>query len=166
MKVYDEQGLREALTKMRSGQASELTPRRSKRAWRIAAGGILILVTLWIWRSGCSCASLMCADITVEEVPSLDGKRIGRVFHRDCGATTSWVTHVALISRNWLLPDSSETVFVGTAMDHGTRGSDGGSEVRVRWQGPRDLLISHHSAIGVYRADSKAFDVTVKYEKF
>jgi hypothetical protein len=108
----------------------------------------------------------MCADETVNEVSSLDGERRAQVSVRNCGATTDYATVVALVSRRWLLPDSSEAVFVGAAMGAGPRGPGGGPEVRVQWRGPRDLIIFHHSAVGVFRADSKASDVTVTYEKF
>lgn len=129
-------------------------------------GGALILAALWFWRADGSCSSIMCADETENEVSSPDGARRARVSVRNCGATTDYATVVALVSRRWMLPDSSETVFVEAAIGDGLRGPGGGPEVRVQWRGPRDLIISHHSAVGVFRADSKASDVTVTYEKF
>lgn len=166
MKVYDEQGLSDALTKMEGGQPSNPPFRARKRALKMVVGGAVMLAALWLWRSGCSCASIICADETVNELPSPDGSRIARVFVRNCGATTDFATFVAVIARHWMLPDSSETVFVGSAIGDGPRGPGGGPEARVRWRTSRDLVVSHHSATGVSRADFKALDVTVTYEKF
>jgi hypothetical protein len=166
MKIYDEQGLGDALAKMRDGQPRAPSLRRPKRTVRFVVGGVVILAALWFWRSGCSCASIMCSEKTLKEVSSPDGKKVARVFDQDCGATTDYATVVALVVRRRLLPDSSETVFVGAAIADGPRGASGGPEVRVRWSGPRDLIVSHNSATGVIRTKPRAFDVTVTHEKF
>jgi len=165
VKVYNEQGLTDALAQMRGGQTTGSPPRKQNLKARLAIGGVLILIALFLWRSACSCVSIMCNDKILKELPSPDGQRTARVFVRGCGATVEDARVVELVARRWLIPDASKTVFVEAIRGENPGVSGVSPEVGVRWRGTRDLIVSHHSETGVIRADTKALDVTVTYEK-
>jgi len=166
MKVYDEQGLSHALAQMRGGQAGGPSPQRKNLRSRLAIGGGLILIVILLWRSSCSCVSMMCSDEILQELPSPDGQRVARVSVHDCGALGDIARVVELVARRWLIPDSSKTVFVEAIRGEVPSGSGRRPEAGVAWRGTRDLIVYQHSETGIIRAESKALDVTVTYEKY
>ena len=54
----------------------------------------------------------MCADETISEFASPDGTYVAHAYVRDCGATTSFVTHVTLHHDSWFFGDSELLIFV------------------------------------------------------
>jgi hypothetical protein len=55
---------------------------------------------------GCDVGSATCADEVVGRYPSSSGAREVIVLVRDCGATTTWATHIVVVERHRLIPDT------------------------------------------------------------
>ena len=129
-----------------------------------AAAGILLVVGIstlaYLFFS-------MCGNDPVAEFVSPDAGAKLVVFQRDCGATTGFSTHASLLNSDARPPTSSGNLFVADT-DHGIApsGPGGGLELRVRWEGPRRLLLQHHVKARVFKAERHLDGVEVRYETF
>ena len=101
----------------------------------------------------------------VAEYMSPDGRTKLVVFQRDCGATTDFSTQASLVTPDAKLPGSGGNLFSADT-DHGLapEGPGGGPELRVRWEGPKALLLQHHSKARVFKAERRLDGVEVRYE--
>jgi len=107
----------------------------------------------------------MCENHLVAEYVSRDGRAKLVVFQRDCGATTDFSTQASLVTPDGKLPGSGGNLFIADT-DHGTapEGPGGGPELRVRWDGPKTLLLQHHAKARVFKAERLLNGVEVGYE--
>lgn len=145
-----------------------MTPRRRLvlEIAAIVAGGGVIGAGAIVLAMG-SCEPLFpCEDEQISRQTSPDGTREVRVFVRDCGATTTWATHVVVSRKRWLLPDASHTVFVAVRGDVTPAGPGHGPEVRVSWLGPRSVRLVHHPTAQIARSEREAEEVTVDWQPF
>jgi len=110
------------------------------------------------------CADL-CGNEKLAEYPSPDRKWKVVVFQRDCGATTGFSTQAALVPIDGDWPNRSGNIFTSDT-DHGAApsGPGGGPELGVRWEGPTDLVLTHHPKARVWAADGKA-GVRIRLQK-
>ena len=100
----------------------------------------------------------ICTNDRATAVVSPDGSYIAHSFRRDCGATTAYGTHVFLRLPGDADDGQDERVFSYT----------GGSvtEVALRWQGPRTLVIEHNACTAVIGVQRIAWrDVSISYHK-
>lgn len=112
----------------------------------------------------------MCATTVIDQVPSPNGKLKAVLFQIDCGATSGFNSHVAIVSagtdtsKNDSLPQS----FFAADGNHGQApaGKGGGPEVRIAWKDDRHLEIHYHSLVRIIRAESKYNAVAIGYTKF
>lgn len=97
-----------------------------------------------------------CSDEVSSEVISPDEKRIARVFVRNCGATTDYVTHVAI---SWRSSERTNDDIVFTLV--------GDNEVAVEWSDNRTLRISCKDCedTNVIKRVTKFGDTTVKFNE-
>jgi hypothetical protein len=114
-----------------------------------------------------SCAYFFCGNEVVAESPSPDGQYKAVVFVRDCGATTTWSTHVSVI-RWWSWVGRND---VGNAlvMDEGDGAPEGpghGPEARARWTSERALVVSRPPQAEVFSSASQIDGVTIRFEYF
>jgi hypothetical protein len=103
----------------------------------------------WLWYSG------GCRNTIQQRIPSPDGQKAAVVFERDCGATTDYGTHVAVLARDAPPPRRS-----GNAYVYGHR-----TKLTLRWDSPSRLQIRHFpghvsvlepaivDGVGVYHTD-------------
>jgi hypothetical protein len=107
----------------------------------------------------------MCGNDLVAEHLSPDGKSKLVIFQRDCGATTGFSTQASLVAPEAKLPGSSGNLFI-VDTDHGIApsGPGGGPELRVRWEGPKRLLLQHHVKARVFKAERGFNGIEVRYE--
>ena len=102
---------------------------------------------------GCGWDDSLCGNVELARHPSPDGKRELLVFQRDCGATTSYGTHVSLVD-------------AGDALDD----NDGGNlyieekdfRVELRWDNARSAVIRAHGPS--FRAETELDGVSIRYE--
>ena len=114
-----------------------------------------------------SCSYFLCDNEIVTQLPSPDEKYKAVVFVRDCGATTTWSTHVSLIrSWSWVGRDDGGNTFVMDAGDGAPEGPGRGPEARVRWISAHEIVIAHHRLAEVFRAEKQVGGVTIRYEDF
>jgi predicted secreted Zn-dependent protease len=101
----------------------------------------------------------------IGEHPSPDGKYKAVLFVRDCGATTVLSTQVSLLRLNAQLKNGSGNLFIADT-DHGKIPSrqKGGPEVRIVWEGSKDIYIVHHENARVFKAEKKVNGINVNYK--
>jgi len=138
-----------------------------KRIAKIALAGVATAAALLVVGIG-SLAYLfsdMCGNDLVAEYVSPDAGAKLVVFQRDCGATTGFSTQASLVTPDAKLPGSSGNLFIADT-DHGIAppGPGGGPELRVRWEGPKRLLLQHHAKARVFKAERRLNAVEVRYE--
>lgn len=110
----------------------------------------------------------MCPTTIIDQVASSNGKIKAVLFQIDCGATTDFNSHVAIVPSN---TDTSQKnslpkSFFAADGNHGRApaGNGGGPEVRLRWQADNLLELQHHNLVRVIRADAKSEGVTIDYQ--
>jgi hypothetical protein len=106
-----------------------------------------------------------CKNELIGEHPSPDGKYKAVLFVRDCGATTGFSTQVSLLRSNAQLKNGSGNLFIADT-DHGKipSGQKGGPEVRIVWEGSKDIYIVHHENARVFKAEKKVNGINVNYK--
>ena len=109
----------------------------------------------------------VCENEVVADHPSPDGPARVVVFVRNCGTTTDFGAHASLLDTSSPLPNEGGNLFVADTR-HGAApsGPKGGPDVRVRWNGPRTVLLTHHERARVFKAERQVGDVTATYEVF
>ena len=129
----------------------------------VVTGGLLLVVGIGALAY---LFSDMCGNDLVAEFVSPDGGAKLVVFQRDCGATTGFSTQASLVKPDAKLPGSSGNLFVADT-DHGIApsGPGGGPELRVRWEGPKRLLLQHHAKARVFKAELRFNAIEIRYEK-
>ncbi len=115
----------------------------------------------------------MCADTVISQTASPDGKLKAVIFQINCGATTDFNSHVALMSTSSTLATESESLFGSRSLfaadtNHGKAptGIGGGPEVRIRWKADRRLEIQYHELARIIRANSSAKGIDIDYSTF
>jgi hypothetical protein len=108
-----------------------------------------------------------CGNEILAQSVSPDGSKKFVVFQRSCGATTGFSTQASLISADATLADEPGNVFVADT-DHGVApsGTGGGPELRSHWAAPDHLVLQHHMAARVFKAEQRFKNVEIKYETF
>ena len=109
----------------------------------------------------------VCGNDPVAEFVSPDTGAKIVVFQRDCGATTDFSTQASLVKANSGLPVFSGNLFVAdTNRGAAPSGPGGGPELRVRWEGPKRLLLQHQVKARVFKAEQFLNGIEIRYETF
>ncbi|MGZ8892359.1 MAG: hypothetical protein ACXW1R_05415 [Halobacteriota archaeon] len=139
----------------------------------LAAFTILLIAgiagVVWLGQS----TSDMCADTLIGESPSPNGKLKAVLFQTDCGATTDFNSHVAIMPSNSSLADETPRFFgygslFAADTNHGKApaGKGGGPEVRLHWSSDNILEIEYHDLARVIRAEKTSKGVSIDYHTF
>jgi hypothetical protein len=114
-----------------------------------------------------------CGESQIAESVAPGGKVKAVVFSRDCGATTEFNSHVALIPSDSSLSTESKSflgvrAFFSADCNNGRApaGTGGGPEVRIRWVSDTRIEIQHHNAVRIIQAASSSKGVVVDYLPF
>ena len=104
----------------------------------------------------CGCQRLLCSDSLKAETPSPDGRFVAGVFERNCGATTGFVTYVALRSKDGSF--SQDVNFAVLVLD-----TD--DQPKMQWTDGRTLMIelSKEAVARRSRMETSWREVTVGY---
>lgn len=107
-----------------------------------------------------------CADQLVSESPSPDQRLRAVIFVRDCGASTGFVSHVAILEAGEQLGRSTDLVFSADT-DHGRApaGPGGGPEIRARWAGANQLVLTHSGDARVIRSKATRGALHIRVER-
>jgi hypothetical protein len=147
--------------------------------WKKITLGVLAAFTLllaagiagvgWLGQS----TSDMCADTLIGESPSPNGKLKAVLFQIDCGATTGFNSHVAIIPINSSLPEGTHQFFGNRSFfaadtNHGKApaGKGRGPEVQLRWGSDAILEIAYHDLARVIRAEKTSKGIRIDYHTF
>ncbi len=112
---------------------------------------LLCVATLTVLVLGCACSD----DVSVEAITP-DEKRIATVFVRNCGATTDYVTHVAV---NWRSSERNNDDIVFTLA--------GDNAVKVIWSDNNTLRIACKdcSESKIFKLVTKTGDIVVQLDR-
>ena len=126
-------------------------------------GAVLGLGILIVLYRACDPGLFMCADQDVASIPSPGGDYRAHIYTRDCGATTTEATHVALVKTRWLLPNETEIVYVA---DYGDGAIPPGkdTEVRVHWVSETEMVVAHHEGVVLWKTAASALGVSIRHE--
>ena len=118
-------------------------------------------------------SSDMCADTLLSETPSPNGKLKAVLFQIDCGATSGFDSHVAIMPIKSSLSNESQGAFenrsfftADTNHDKAPIDEGGGTEVRLNWASNDKLDIQYHELARVIRAEKTSKGVSVVYHTF
>jgi len=141
-------------------------PLRVMRRILIACVGVVLVLAAAVGASTYFFSESFCANDLLAESASPDGKLKAVVFERDCGATTGFSTQVSILPATAPIDNSVGNVFTSDT-NHGVAppGPGGGPVVKVNWQSPSVLVVSHHAAARVFVAESQVGSVMVSYEQ-
>jgi hypothetical protein len=133
----------------------------------LVGASVVAIGSLVLFVRGCDVGLFACVDEDVAKYQSQSGSYEARVYVRDCGATTTWATHVTLTQRRKLLPDITTLVFVADG-NHGVApvGPANGPEVRLQWLGNDRLALLHHRNARVFTSVPVFEDVKLEYQSF
>ncbi|HWA69413.1 MAG TPA: hypothetical protein VG821_06230 [Rhizomicrobium sp.] len=94
-----------------------------------------------------------CTTELAQAIPSPDGEKTLVIFHRDCGATVDFNTHlsVTLASQKFSF-DQFPPVF-----------SVGGEKLRARWISSDEIEITRPAGERIYRQGSRSGNVSIVY---
>ncbi len=108
-----------------------------------------------------------CGEEVITEVVSPQQTMKVVIFERNCGATTDFTTHAAILKVNDTLTEKVRSVFAADS-DHGSApiGAGGGPEIRVRWLSENKVEIQYPMFARLIRAEAQAGDVEIVYTKF
>jgi hypothetical protein len=105
-----------------------------------------------------------CGDEVVQHEPSPYGRGTAIVYVRNCGATTDYATHVALVGHVDAGPRDRNVFFVADTNDGAApEGPGGGPRVRVRWIDGNHLEVGYHPRARTFRKESKHGRVRITY---
>lgn len=135
-----------------------------KKQTLAATLGVVAALLVGGWYALDRMADGSCSNAVIDEALSPDGALRLVAFQRDCGATTGFSTQISLLKRNAALPNDSGNVFIADT-DHGdaSSGPGGGPEVRMRWDGPKQVTIQHHARARVFLSERIHEGVALTY---
>lgn len=122
---------------------------------------IIFLLTLQtgVLSLSTSCSSA-CGNTLVREVPEPGGKHKVIIFQRDCGATTDFVTHVALLKRGEPLSNGTVgNIFIADS----NRGNVPSMDIDVRWVQASQIVITYPKNARIYKKAERVGDVSASY---
>lgn len=99
---------------------------------------------------------VMCGSDVLQEVYSPNGKYRVVVFQRDCGATTGFATHIAVLKGNTSLGRHYGNVFQAP-------GHPDWFEIKVEWQDDTHLTIEHNGKPIPYVAETEVRGIEIEY---
>ena len=107
----------------------------------------------------------MCGNEVVKEVVSPSGTYKAVLFERDCGATTSDSTQIAILEAGKSLPNRSGNIFSADS-NHGIAsvGSHGTMNVAISWKSDHQLEINDPAAARVFSQMAEYHDIRIAYK--
>jgi hypothetical protein len=112
----------------------------------------------------------MCATTIIDQVASPSGKLKAVIFQFDCGATSDFNSHVAIVpgNKDTTEKDALPSSFFAADRDHGRapEGKEHGPEVRLSWLSDSRMEIQHHELARIIRAEKSSKGVAVDYRTF
>jgi hypothetical protein len=101
----------------------------------------------------------MCATSILKNIPSPNKQLQAVIFQVDCGATTDFNRHVAIIPfNNSLTPDNSSFF----AMDN----KKGSLDINILWHSNAALEIQYHELARIFHAEKNADGVNIVYRTY
>ncbi len=106
----------------------------------------------------------LCGNDLFKELPSPSQSLKAVVFRRNCGATTSFVTHVSIEGINGKSPSAGGNIFVADH-DHGAvrTGPDGLVPLQVHWESDGRLVIAYPPKTRIFAQETTYRGVSIKY---
>jgi hypothetical protein len=108
-----------------------------------------------------------CGNEVVADVASPSGAHRAVIFERDCGATTSWSTQVAVIGGDeTFLEDPTwwKATSAGSALvikDRATRPGVEGTTVKAKWPDDQHLILEYDAGAAVARSAKAVEGITI-----
>ena len=111
---------------------------------------VLPMAVLIGFLSGCS----LCGNAFGYEEQSPNGQLKAVAFERDCGATTSFYTHISILPSNQNLPNEAGNIWI----------AKGDLKVRLKWDANDRLVVGYPADAHVILKKEAESGVSVRYE--
>lgn len=123
---------------------------------------MLLIFAATVGLGGCSG---WCSSTVVDSAPSPDRQHDAVIFVSDCGATTSFVTQVALVPAGLSVGVRTPYVFAATT-DHGAapQGPGGGPVVKVAWTSPSAFTVRYDRRAAVFKREPSYQGISISYQ--
>lgn len=120
-----------------------------------------VMPALWLlplWLQGCLFA---CGNEEVGRSVSPGGEYVAAVFVRNCGATTDFSTHLAIVAAGEPAPEHGN-IFVAQAGD-APRTEGGWLPVGLRWLGPKWLEVAYSAGAEEFLRVDRFRGIRIEY---
>lgn len=126
----------------------------------VGATATLIAIVL----SACNRSCALCESTTVRTLASPDGQRRAVLLVRDCGATTGFATHLALVRAFDPDPESANVLVLDT--DHGRApwNEDGSVPVGLTWLDGVNLRVEYPQTARSFLRREYVDGISIRYE--
>jgi hypothetical protein len=109
-----------------------------------------------------------CASNHLDESRSPFGSKKAEIFNFDCGATTGFITSIAIIDASAPTPSDNDDSFFIADADHGlvpdsSTYDQGGPRVKVTWISADKLEIRYPKESRIFRSEKKKDGIEVSY---
>jgi hypothetical protein len=118
---------------------------------------VFVLVSL----STTSCSSA-CGNQVIEQISSPDKTKTLYIFDRDCGATTDFVIHLAILDNSRKFGDGT----VGNVFIADSNRGKVTLKVQTKWSSPSTIEIGYPSGSRVYKRKADVGGVRISYYTF
>ena len=130
--------------------------------------GISVLIFVGCFVALGRLSSGMCATTLFDQIPSPGNNSKAVIFQIDCGASSDFNTHVAIVKASFDIADTQSLPksFFAVDRDHGRApvGITQDPEVRLKWMSDSELSLQYHQFARVIRAEESQAGVTIKYQ--
>ncbi|WP_234086448.1 hypothetical protein [Azonexus sp. R2A61] len=110
----------------------------------------------------------MCATTVFDQIPSPSNKLKAVIFQVDCGASTDFNTHVAIVKTSFDTANTQDLPksFFAADSNHGRApaGLTRGPDVRVKWASDSELDLQYHQFARAIRTEESQAGVMIKYQ--
>ncbi len=125
----------------------------------------LLILPFLVLLSSCLNIPEDCRNRIFSDVYSPNNKLKAVLFQRDCGATTSFSSQVAILPADKKLPNQVGNIFTADS-NHGLAisGFGGGPKIEIFWVSDSELLIKRESRAKVFYSIPLFENVKIRYE--
>ncbi|MCA9864659.1 MAG: hypothetical protein KC432_16610 [Thermomicrobiales bacterium] len=130
----------------------------------LLAGTLALLIAGGVWYAADSLLADLCGSAEISRLTAPDGRHDAVLFEHNCGATTDFATHVAVLPAGAPLGDTAGNAFVAEAGEGGLRAAWGGPPVEIAWDVNGALAIRFDAAAEVFHQSAVVDGVPVHAE--
>lgn len=112
-----------------------------------------------------SACSGPCTTTVVRVAKAPDGQHAATLFHRDCGATTSFSTQISVLATGGKVSGGGNAFIADDNHDAAAVGPWRGSWADVQWLSPNHLLVRYAAKSRIFKHADEVAGVRITYQQ-